>query len=292
MPDLIVYSGWRAVPPGLFTKSQLADLDLPRVPGGPPRAWVETSNWRGKKESYRLYSLRESLPSPASAAALEAARERATGGRVCDGCGARPDRPPVEFGSGGHLWCRACALVERLASRHRETAAQRAEAVRWAREMLAAQAVVVRVDLLLRPPAPSGRQDPNPVALRVDAVHSRGKRLVDATIRLVGPRVKAVPDEAVTPDAAAKRMEAVLSAPAVVSWSDTGVYALGQLYGGWRTGTQRPVMNWIAAAWRGDVDPDTLQIRSAIDPGTAGRTALLLRRMAATELPPPESCQP
>ncbi|MEV7268429.1 hypothetical protein AB0N38_33220 [Micromonospora aurantiaca] len=291
MPDLIVYSGWRAVPAGLLTQTQLADLDLPRVPGGPPRAWVETSNWRGKRDSFRLFRLDESLPSPASAASLEAARQRATDGRVCGGCGARPDRPPVEFRSGAHL-CRACALIERLGARLTEAVTERAEAVRWAREVLTVQPVVVRVDELLRPAAPSGRRNPNPVALRVDAVHAGGKRLVDATIRLAGPRVKAVPADAVAPAEVANRMAAVMSAPAVISWSDTGMYALGQLYGGWPPGTQRLVLQWLAAHWRGDVDPDTLQVRSAIDPGTAARMALLLRRMAATELPLPESCQP
>jgi len=304
--DLIVYPGWRTVPAGLYSKTQLADLDLPRVPGGPQRAWVETSNWRGKKDHFELYRLSESVPSPATAAQLQAARARSfgsdhTGGRVCGECGARPDRPVPELGAvtgSAHLpdgdaeptrrLCLACARVVRLRAAVAAAARTRTEAARWAARVLAAAPPVVRVDEVFRPPAPSGRRNLEPVALCVDAVTAISGRRVQATIRLAGPRVKAVPPDAVDPGSLAEVLRPLLAAEMVVTWRREELRPLLRLYYAdaltWPRGGHNSL--WERATWwRGEVDPDTLVVRHAIDPGTAERTLLLLRRMAATAPP-------
>lgn len=296
MVDVPVHEGWRRVPSGLFSKTQLADLDFPRVPGGPVRAYADVPNWRGKKDFVELFALRESVPSPATAAVLDAARGRVKGGRVCEECGARPDRPVPELGhvsGSAHLadgeahgtrhLCLACARVVRLRAAVATAARTRADATQWAAEVFAAEPRVVRVDEVLRPAAPSGRQNPDPVALRVDAVDAAGGRLVQATIRLAGPRVKAVPDGAVTPNSVEEQIRPLLVAPVVVTWRESELTPLLRLYHGREVyaGTNRNSLRQRAGYWRGEVDPDHLTVRSAIDPTTADRTLLLLRRMAA-----------
>lgn len=301
MVDVPVYEGWWRVPSGLFSKTQLADLDLPRLPDGPVRAYADVANWRGKKEFVELYALHESVPSPATANQLQAARGRVLGSdyvdrRVCEQCGARPDRPVPELGhvsgsdhlpageaSGTRHLCLACARVVRLRAAVATAAWIRADATQWAAEVLAAEPCVVRVEEVLRPAAPSGRQNPDPVALRVDAVDAVGRRLVRATIRLAGPRVKAVPDGAVTPNSVEEQVRSLLAAPVVVTWRDSELTPLLRLYHGREVyaGANRNSLRQRAGYWRGEVDPDHLTVRSAIDPTTADRTLLLLRRMAA-----------
>ncbi|MEV0805751.1 hypothetical protein [Micromonospora sp. NPDC050200] len=307
MADLPVYEGWRRVPSGLFSKTQLADLDFPRVPGGPVRAYADVANWRGKKEFVELYALPESLPSLATAAQLEAARARArpTAGtiRVCEGCGAHPDRPvtavdvrpsdgPTVPATVARL-CPACARIARLQDALRKAADLRALHARWAAEVLDPQrspSVVVRVDEVLRPPAPSGRQNPAPVALVVDAVDATGRRLIDATIRLAGTRVKAVPAGALAPNAIEEQVRAALSG-VVVTWMPAELWHLRRVYrmttspGSYAQPNPHD-LKLRATYWRGEIDPQAhgLTYRTAIDPGTADRTLLLLRRMAATDL--------
>ncbi|WP_030488179.1 hypothetical protein [Micromonospora chokoriensis] len=292
--ELPAYEGWRQVPPGLFSKTQLADLDFPRVVGGPVRAYVHTRDWNDRKTSVKLYRLSESVPSPASAAQLEAARNRsAPGARECQACGAYPDRPPASAGL-----CVACAQITRLQKAVALARRSRAEVGEWARTILDPlfePAVVLRIEQVLRPPALSGRQNLTPVALRVDAVDATGRRLLDATIRLAGARVKAVPADALAPDDVAEQVRAVLGWPVLVTWHERGVFLLRDVYGikapgGWYGGNPN-ALAVRAAHWRGDLDPDTLHPRAAIDPGTADRMLLLLRRMAATE-PPDSSAAP
>ncbi|MFI6161710.1 hypothetical protein ACIA59_17405 [Micromonospora haikouensis] len=303
MPELPIYEGWRAVPAGLFTVTQLADLDLPRVPGGPARAWVKTSNWRGKSDHFELYALAESVPSPATAAQLQAARARSFGsdhnGRVCGECGARPDRPVPELGhvtGTDHLpageadrarrLCLACARAVRLRAAVAAAAVARAEAARWAAGALAVvPPSVIRCAEVLRPPAPSGRRNLAPVALRVDAVDATGTELVRATIRLAGPRVKAVPADAVDLSTVEERIRSLLARPAVTWWTEELTPLLRVCYPEWRTRPQIVpyALRERATWWRGEIDPDTLTHRRAIDPTTAARTLLILRRMAATD---------
>jgi hypothetical protein len=290
--ELTRFEGWRQVPAHFLTKSQLADLDLPRIPGGPVRARVETRDWRDRKTVFDLYALGEAMPSPATVAQLEAARSRASASRVCEGCGARPDRslPCVD---GRHL-CRLCSRVQSLRELTGKAAADRARAVEWARAMLVpdrSTPYVVRVKQILRPPAPSGRQDMRAVALAVGAVDTRGRHLVNTTIRLAGPRTRAVPAGAVDPAAVEEQIRTLLDAMTIVTWTDYELSPLHTLYGSkpppGRYGGNPDAMSLRATFWRGDVDPDAFHFtrRLAIDPVRADRTLLVLRRMADTPLP-------
>ncbi|MEW2383355.1 hypothetical protein AB0873_14870 [Micromonospora sp. NPDC047707] len=288
MPEIPVHQGWRTVPAGLFSRSQLAALDLPRVPGGPVRARVATRDWRDRKTTVDLYSLAESEPSPATLGQLEAARARAGASRVCGGCGARPDRPLPYEGL-----CRVCARIRQLREHLDKAAADRAHVVQWARGILTPDLLtpyLLRVTPVRRPPARSGRQNPEAIALRVDAVDTAGRRLVDATVRVAGPRVRGVPADAVDPDTVAEQIRALLAAPVVVTWGSREDAPLRLLYGAdpLRLPSNRNDLSWRATYWRGDVDPDSYPFarRTAIHPGSAERMLLLVRRMAATE--PPE----
>ncbi len=288
MPDLIVYEGWRNVPAGLYSRSQLSDLDLPRVPGGPVRARVATRDWRDRKTTVDLYALAESQPSPATIGQLEAARRRAGASRVCDGCGARPDRPLT--GNGLYL-CRVCTRIRQLREYLDKAAADRAHVVAWAREILTPDLLppyVLRVKPIRRPPAPSGRQNPEAIALRVDAVDTTGRRLVDTTIRVAGPKVRAVPADAVDPDTVAEQIRTLLAAPVIVTWTSHEDSPLRLLYGAdpLRLPSNPNDLSWRATYWRGDINPDSYHFtrQTAIHPGRADRTLLLLRRMAATEI--------
>ncbi|PZG07184.1 hypothetical protein C1I95_31420 [Micromonospora craterilacus] len=293
MADLPCYEGWRQVPAGLLSKSQLADLDLPRVPGGAPvRARVETRDWRDHKTVVDLYSLGETLPSAATIGQLEAARARASASRVCEDCGARPDRS-LPCVNGRHL-CQLCSRILSLQELAEKAGAERAGVVAWARQILASDLLppyVVRVKQILRPPAPSGRQNLDPVAVWVDAVDTTGRRLVNTTIRLAGPRVRAVPAGAVDPTSVEEQIRTLLAAPVIVTWFDKELSPLHTLYGvktapGWYGGNPN-AMSWRATYWRGDVNPDAYHFtrRSAINPVRADRTLLILRRIAATGLP-------
>lgn len=280
------YQGWRQVPAGLHSKTQLGDLDLPRVPGGPVRAHVETYDWRDKKTSVPLYALAESVPSPATIGQLEAARRRGDGGRVCDRCGAYPDRPLPADGEG---LCMACNRARRLLEATDQAARDRVDVARWAAGILdpaMPPAVVLHVRQFFRPPAPSGRRNPDPIAVAVDAVDTTGARLVTATVRIAGPRVRSVPADAVDPAAIEEQICALLAAPVIVTWTSGTTRILRTLYGidppaSWYGGNPND-LDWRATLWRGDVDPDTLTCRSALHPGRADRMLLILRRMAAT----------
>lgn len=74
------YDRWSDVPAGLVTQTRLADADPPRRPGGPVRAYVRDANWRGKKETFALYAVAESVPTAASGRQLAAAAQRRAGG--------------------------------------------------------------------------------------------------------------------------------------------------------------------------------------------------------------------
>lgn len=55
-------------------------------PGGPVRVRVRDFNWRGRLETFDLYTVAESVPTAATGRQLAAAAQRRAVGRVCAAC--------------------------------------------------------------------------------------------------------------------------------------------------------------------------------------------------------------
>ncbi|MEV7776530.1 hypothetical protein [Kitasatospora sp. NPDC086791] len=119
------YTWWGALPVHLVTKTQLADLDLPRQPGGPVRAHITAKGPSGRKDTFALFDVRESVPTSATAAQLAAAAaRRTTGARTCEQCGARPEIPCAKVD--GWLLCRTCAHIHHLRQAQKQASDQAA----------------------------------------------------------------------------------------------------------------------------------------------------------------------
>lgn len=277
------YDGWRAVPGHLYTKTQLAGLDLPRRPGQ-IAARVSAGDYRGKPEVFDLYDIAASAPSAASAKHLEAAaaRRRFT---ACADCGAHPDTGLSQVTGR----CETCLHIESLRKAQAEAQRRRAVHTRHAAERVADPAtLVVWIDEHTPPPAPSGRAR-KPVAHTLTAVSASGEPVLHLSYRLpgVGPRVRAVPDGAVSPQDAAAAL-APLGERHFVTWTHLHLWHLVHLAIGKDPGYLTPygtAMDTAVTWWRGDLDPRTGHARRALSPGNADRLALLLRRMAADHAP-------
>src|SRR2546428_5639020 len=141
MPDPVRYTRWEDIPAHLQTRTQFARQGL-----RPARSQTPVATMRNQlrpQDPYALYDVGQAVPqhqpTPAQLAALAAARQRAYAQRyygTCPMCGAtevwRDDL--ARWGQ-----CGACQEAEELAQ-HVE---DRAEAVEWAREVLADPHAVV-----------------------------------------------------------------------------------------------------------------------------------------------------
>ncbi|MFE7524632.1 hypothetical protein ACFU7Y_02810 [Kitasatospora sp. NPDC057542] len=293
MNHLPEYTWWGEVPAHLTTKTRLADLDLPRQPGGPARATIATRNAIGRKAVFDLYDVRESVPTSATAAQLAAAAaRRTTGSRTCEECGARPEAPCTQT-SDGWLLCTACAHIHRLRARQKE-ATERAQVVaeQAARICDDERLVVLAVDYTRRPPTDSGVPRP-PAAARITVLDPRNALPpYDRTLRLTGPRTPGAPADAVDAGPALADLTALLAEHTVLLWTETD---LKPLYDALRhlklnTGNFLPSghdrvhrLQTLAALWRADIDPATGHPRTPTPPGTADRLLYLLRRMATAK---------
>ena len=291
------YTWWSEVPDRLRTKTQLADLDLPRIPGAGPAAAIHTRGPHGRKDTFDLYDITASRPSPASAGQLEAARARQDHAqRRCAGCGAHPDYPPTPHRDAGRpetgwaLLCRACLHIARLRESQQRCAATReqiaAEAAAW---LAADRAAVVHVTVITPGPAENGRAR-RAVALIVDAVTPSGARLARMPIRLARSRNPLVPDGAIPETEALPALTELFAGRDVIEWAAGG---LGPIEAALTdpADTDRPRLRILLEAkttvWRGDLDPHTRTLLIPPDPGRADLMALLIRRMAADHNPDP-----
>jgi hypothetical protein len=288
----IHYAAWSDVPAHIFmTKTQLADLDLPRKPG-PVAATVDGYDFRDKKTVIELYRVSESVPSPASARALTAARTRtgAPDPRRCTDCDARPQLSCTAYQDGARR-CQACTHIHRLRTLQRAAADARAHATARAAELLAGQRLaVVHVDLTDRGTTPSGNRR-SPSAGHLTALDHTGKVLITTLMRLVGPRSDGIPEGAVSPDDAALPLRTALSGRVVLRWGWDG---LGPVSAALRTAGWTDVipsgygstydLQTLTAQWRGDLDPRTTHARPVIEPGRADRMLYLLQQIAADAL--------
>jgi len=289
------YDGWRQVPAHLHTRTQLADLDLPRVPAGAVRAYVTAPGNVRHRETFELYDTRESAPSPASARQLEAAAARRTPGAYrCADCGAHTERPAIHAPAdvdGPRTLCLACRHIAGLREFQARLAVLRADAAARAADWLIEDsAAVLHVGVLTPPPADSGRRRP-PVALTVDAVSPSGHRLASLGIRLRRSRHELVPENALDWDDAAPLLRRALEDRALIAWQpgDLDPIAPALLPAHATTAAQagysrRRTLYYLGAPvaqWRGELDPDTGALRAARHPGRADLLALLIRRIAA-----------
>jgi hypothetical protein len=295
MSDTPTYKGWRNVPSGLFSKTQLRELDLPREVGAlvDVAAYVDTADWRGKPDTVPLYRLSDSRPTKATPAHLEAARARSTApGRRCGDCGARPDVQPRGSAEGDPARrCNACHHIGRLRAAQDDLRTKRVEAVKWARDLMTFALLppyLVHVEPFLRPASPSGRQNREPIAYRVESVDGTGRTMMAATVQATTANVKSMPSTARPLAEVVDQLRVVATAETVVTWGTDDLYAVHRLAGvekplRWYGGNPN-AMNFRVAHWRGDIDPHTADLRWPVHPGRADRMWLLLKRMAETEV--------
>jgi hypothetical protein len=296
---MTVYAGWWEVPDHLMSATALGELEFPRVPAGDPGAWVEIKeNWRGKRDSVDLYDVHACPPSKASAGQLVAAHRKSARPRVCEDCDARCQRPlPQHSEDDPRRLCPACRQIARLRARQAELAQLRAQHGEWAAKVLAWEAgAVVQVDLTVPPLSDSGRKRPA-TAARIRAVDLTGRRLVDVTIRLVGPRARWVPDDAVSSEEGTPKVHKALLGRSLILWTPGEMEALQEAarHETWRPavpqwrlkpGEQPPerahwsTVHTRAAQWRGQLDPHHRDLVSCVAPGSPDRLLLLLQRMA------------
>ena len=287
------YDSWGQVPENLRTKTQLADLDLPRIPGGEPLAYVyDRRPCGGRKGAFELYDIATSLPSPASARQLEAARARQHPVmHTCAECGAHPDSGAGLTVAGEDeqrravLLCRTCRHIAQLRERLAQAATDRARAAEDAAAWLAVDtAAVVHVWEIAAPPGENGRPK-RPIALTVGAVTPSGAQLAQWAIRLNKSRNPLVPPGAIPADEAFPALREQLAGRDVIEWTIgslkhiestlTAPIELG------RRCRELVVLERAVARWRGEIDPLFHRLTYQLDPGRADLMALLIRRMAA-----------
>ncbi|MFG2226565.1 hypothetical protein [Streptomyces sp. NPDC048644] len=286
------FARWGALPPDRYmTRTQLADLDQPREPGGPVRATVEGRDGAGRRATFDLYLISESRPTRASAAQLAAAAaRRATGTRVCEQCGARPDLPCTRVGD--WLLCRTCAHIDMLRARQKQAAEARARATAYAAELLADERLTVLHVGYTDHGATSAGTLRTPSAAHLTALDADSQVLLDLQVRLVPPRSEDIPEGAIGPTAAAtatatERIRLALTGRIMLVWAADSLGHLSNseaLDDGWPFPTgygRRHELCHLATDWRGDLDPKTGQPCPAMPPGRADRMLHLLQRIAS-----------
>ena len=285
------YTWWSQVPEYLRTKTQLADLDLPRIPGVGPVDAIHTRGPHGRKDTFDLYDATASLPSPASAKQLESARARQDpAARRCSECGARPDYPPTNHkDAASGRWaplCRACLYIARLREAQRYNAAARERTIAQAAVLLAEdRAAVVHLTVITPPPGENGRAR-RPVALLVDAVTPSGIRLARTPIRLARSRSTLVPDGALPEAEAVPALREQFAGRDVVQWAVGSLAPIEAALIGPADPQRRRELITLdrkVAEWRGEIDPTFNRLATSLDPGRADLMALLIRRIAAEQ---------
>jgi hypothetical protein len=280
------YYSWHEVPEHLHTRTQLAALDLPRIPGGPVHAQVAARGGDGRRGVFDLYTLAESTPSPASAKALAAAiARRDPAAHRCQDCGANTDQPttpsqPADPGQSIRL-CWTCLHIHRLRThqaslaRMRETAA--AQAAAWLAEDNAA---VLAVTTISPPPTDSGKPRPA-IAAVIDAVTPGGAPLLHLTVHLRASRFPhLVPEAAVDRGTAAPALRTALRDRPLIDWHAADLDPLRTILGPFDAVTAHHHLSQAVTVWRSTIDPTTDRLIPAAHPGRADRMALLIHRIA------------
>lgn len=279
-PKLPHYARWGAVPSNLATATRLRELDLPRQPGL-RAATVEGGDYRGKSDVFDLYDITTSPPTTASAKQLEAAATRRKFSE-CSECGAHPDTGLSQVTGR----CEACLHIEQIRKAQLEAQRHRATSAQWAAKHLDDPKTVVAWIDEHTPPATASKPKRKPVAHTLTLVTPHGKQLLRICYRLpgIGPRVRALPEQALAYEDAAAVL-AALGERYFITWSYNNLWRLVYMSTGENTSylaRHGSEMDDHILWWRGDIDPRRPQYpRAAVPPGNADRLALLLRRMAA-----------
>lgn len=291
-----VYEGWWEVPDGLLLASQLAAMDLPRIPGGQVAGIVHAENWHahGRDDAFRLYRLGESLPSTASAAQLEAADAKRTHNRVyrCEECGAFSEQALPRYPLDDRLLknieprylCRCCRHITRLTGYQAHYGARRVAAVGWAAKMAAPGAALAVTAAEVRPEGttPSGKRHPITGIAVLAFDIADGRKVFDATVlrrpAKTGARLKGQLD----PETGAKKLRAAIEGRTLIGWRTEDLEPLRPILApnsGRHTALGEGAQTQVTD-WRGDLDVRSGRLRGATSPGRPDRLALLIRRMA------------
>lgn len=286
------YNGWWEVPEYLLTATTLAELEFPRAPGPSPAAYVE--DHEGWHPEVKLYDVRTSPPTKATAAQLDAAQRKSTRPRACSDCPAQPWRPLTAMRDGRHL-CHTCLHITHL------RAAQKAAGEKQAGAAAAIAAMLTRPQLALvtitahNPgPTSSGNARPN-TACSIAAVDAgTGKPLLDLTVSLAGPNARIVYPGAIPRDQGREQVTSALRDRPPIFW-DRAEYALliRSIPFRWPRLEEWPrphlelqsmhVANHCTH-YRAQINTSRSTV-SALHPGTLDRLLLHLRRIAATTEP-------
>jgi hypothetical protein len=293
------YTAWYEVPAHLRTRTQLAALDLPRIPAGPVRATVYAHGGTSRKSTFELYDIHESAPSPTSAKTLAAAaarRDPAT--HQCQDCGARTDTPTtahyLPHGTDRETLylCWSCLHIHRLRDAQARLAAQLPDLAARAHAWLTADsAAVLSITTLTPPPTDSGRPRP-PVAATIDAVTPSGAPLLALTVRLRATRQfpTLIPTDALDLDTATPQVLTALAGRQLISWQPDDLKAIASTLPPvsdrpseqptYQFGSRIADLSAMVAAWRGELNPTTRTTLHPHHPGRADRMALLIQRIA------------
>ena len=292
-----VYEGWWEVPDGLLLASQLAAMDLPRIPGGPVAGIVQAENWHayGRDDNFRLYRLAGSIPSSSSAAQLQAADAKRNKDRVyrCEECGAFSEQALPRYPVDDQLLkdieprylCRCCRHITRLTGYQAHYGRRRADAARWAATIAVPGAALAVAAVEVRPEgttASGKRHAITGIAVLAFDI-ADGHKVFDATVlrrpAKAGQKTKGQLD----PEPGAAKLRAAIEGRVLIGWRSEDLEPLRAVLA---PNSRHTVLGEQAQTrvtdWRADIDVRSGRARAATSPGRPDRLALLIRRMAAT----------
>ncbi|OPC84159.1 hypothetical protein B4N89_27425 [Embleya scabrispora] len=273
------YEKWSTVPRYLLTRTQHAELDLPRTPSGRVAARVTGKDFKGKRATFDLFDVRESTPTRTGVARLLASDPALY---TCGHCGAHDERPTNARLYGSPLLCSTCFDADRIAVAQQRARNTRADQTTWARKVLADPSAVW-VHVHKEPRVRAGDGGPRCPVWTVTAVDATRAWVLRMVVRPNGARAANAPASAVDEATAAKRIARKLGGRRIVAWD----YAHAEPLIRWAKQGGRPVVHDFRDAlhdrlvgWRGLVDRRGHVVHTCVSPGRADRLLVATVRMA------------
>jgi len=285
-PAVPEYRHWDDIPrPTLLTKTQHAELDMPRVPASRVAARVWGKDFRGKDDVLiDLYDAHASMPTATGPERLLAAAVDRT--HTCGVCRAHSERALWRYPEhGNRRLCSGCASVASTLAAQNEAIVERARQVEWAREVTADPTTAwVHFRYARRTRTPAGKLRP-PAHVTVTAVDHTGASLARMTIRLAGPRsTDEVPANAVPLDKASRQLARRLADRRLIAWDHDDARVLARWIREAGAACRHSANDELwkrLPAWRGIVTPGGGRVRECLPPGRADRLYVATVRMAA-----------